>query len=97
MALLEPAAGKASGTGIPDGAALTGAKIDLLKFTVLIILTQQRLLGTLGGRRGGGMSTFHLHYTLSGSVRSFTVKENHIGPAIGNILRQAQTHNHPIT
>ena len=62
MALLEPAAGKASGTGIPDGAALTGAKIDLLKFTVLIILTQQRLLGTLGGRRGGGMSTFHLHY-----------------------------------
>ena len=97
MALLEPAAGKASGTGIPDGAALTGAKIDLLKFTVLIILPRQGLLGTLGGKRGGGMSTFHLHYTLPGPIRSFTLKENHIGPAIGNIFRQAQTHSHLVT
>ena len=45
MALLEPAAGKASGTGIPDGAALTGAKIYLLKFIVFIILTKQRQMG----------------------------------------------------
>ena len=90
MALLEPAAGKASGTGIPDGAALTGAKIDLLKFTVFIILTKQRQMGS-------GMSTFHLHYTFPGPIRSFTVKENHIGPAIGNILRKTQTHNHPDT
>ena len=71
-------------------------KINLVGMVVGTLLLYSLITATpLEAPKGGGES--NIKKKLPGSIRSYSVKENHIGSVVSKILQYTQTDRDPVT